>query len=264
MNSSLEPPRTVVFALCGSFCTFETVLPQIIRLRACGWEVLPMLSYAASALDTRFGRAADWKQRLEEATGHRPLEDLREAEPLGPKHMAQALVIAPCTGTTMALLAAGISATPVTLAAKSMLRGGRPVVIGVSTNDGLSGSVGALAALCSNFFFGQGPWTPWQMYAWGLVGYLGGVLADHGVLGRRGALYAWGFLSALMYGAILNGYYVLGFVRPLTWQSVVAAYAAGAPLDVVHGIATAGFLAVIWLPWGRAIRRVVAKYDLRR
>lgn len=136
MNSSLEPPRTVVFALCGSFCTFETVLPQIIRLRACGWEVLPMLSYAASALDTRFGHAADWKQRLEEATGHRPLEDLREAEPLGPKHMAQALVIAPCTGTTMALLAAGISATPVTLAAKSMLRGGRPVVIGVSPTMG--------------------------------------------------------------------------------------------------------------------------------
>ncbi len=124
--------------------------------------------------------------------------------------------------------------------------------------------VGAVGALVSNFFFGQGSWTPWQMYAWGLVGYLGGVLADHGALGRRGALYAWGFLSALMYGAILNGYYVLGFVRPLTWQSVVAAYAAGAPLDVVHGIATAGFLAVIWLPWGRAIRRVVAKYDLRR
>ena len=139
MNSSLEPPRTVVFLPCAAaFCTFETVLPQIIRLRACGWEVLPMLSYAASALDTRFGRAADWKQRLRN-TGHRPLEDLREAEPLGPKHMAQALVIAPCTGTTMALLAAGISATPVTLAAKSMLRGGRPVVIGVSTNDGLSG-----------------------------------------------------------------------------------------------------------------------------
>lgn len=123
--------------------------------------------------------------------------------------------------------------------------------------------VGAVGALVSNFFFGQGSWTPWQMYAWGLVGYLGGVLADGGLLERRGALYAWGFLSALMYGAILNGYYVLGFVRPLTWQSVVAAYAAGAPLDVVHGIATAGFLAVIWLPWGRAIRRVVAKYDLR-
>lgn len=122
--------------------------------------------------------------------------------------------------------------------------------------------VGAVAALVSNFFFGQGSWTPWQMYAWGLVGYLGGVLSDHGALERAWALYAWGFVSALMYGAILNGYYVLGFVRPLTWPSVLAAYAAGFPLDCVHGVATAAFLAAIWLPWGRAIRRVVAKYDL--
>ena len=122
--------------------------------------------------------------------------------------------------------------------------------------------VGAVAALVSNFFFGQGSWTPWQMYAWGLVGYLGGVFADRGLLERGGVLYAWGFLSALMYGAILNGYYVLGFVRPLTWPSVLAAYAAGFPLDCVHGVATAAFLAAIWLPWGRAIRRVVRKYDL--
>lgn len=122
--------------------------------------------------------------------------------------------------------------------------------------------VGAVAALVSNFFFGQGSWTPWQMYAWGLVGYLGGVFADRGLLERGGVLYAWGFLSALMYGAILNGYYVLGFVRPLTWPSVLAAYAAGFPLDCVHGVATAAFLAAIWLPWGRSIRRVVRKYDL--
>ena len=122
--------------------------------------------------------------------------------------------------------------------------------------------VGAVAALVSNFFFGQGSWTPWQMYAWGLVGYLGGVIADRGLLERGGVLYAWGFLSALMYGAILNGYYVLGFVRPLTWPSVLAAYAAGFPLDCVHGVATAAFLAAIWLPWGRSIRRVVCKYDL--
>ena len=155
MNANLEMPRTVVFAVCGSFCTFEAVLPQIARLRARGWEVLPLLSCAASGLDTRFGRAADWKQRLEDASGHRPMEDLREAEPLGPRHMAQALIIAPCTGTTMALLAAGISATPVTLAAKSMLRSGRPVLVGVSTNDGLSGSAGALAALLQrkNYYF---------------------------------------------------------------------------------------------------------------
>lgn len=122
--------------------------------------------------------------------------------------------------------------------------------------------VGAVAALVSNFFFGQGSWTPWQMYAWGLVGYLGGVIADRGLLERGGVLYAWGFLSALMYGAILNGYYVLGFVRPLTWPSVLAAYAAGFPLDCVHGVATAAFLAAIWLPWGHSIRRVVRKYDL--
>lgn len=124
--------------------------------------------------------------------------------------------------------------------------------------------VGALAALVSNFFFGQGAWTPWQMYTWGLVGYLSGVLEARGLLGRGhgAALYVWGLLSGLLYGLILNAWYVIGFVRPLTWPGVLAAYAAGLPLDVTHGLATAGFLALIWVPWGRAIRRVVAKYDL--
>lgn len=123
--------------------------------------------------------------------------------------------------------------------------------------------VGALAALVSNAFFGQGAWTPWQMYAWGLVGYLAGVLADAGALRRhRWALLAYGFASALLYGAILNGWYVLGFVRPLTAAGVLAGYAAAVPWDVVHGLATVGFLALIWLPWGRSVRRVVAKYDL--
>ena len=122
--------------------------------------------------------------------------------------------------------------------------------------------VGALAALVSNFFFGQGPWTPWQMYAWGLVGYVGGVLGERGLLSRSPALYGWGLLSGLVYGLILNGYHVLGYVQPLTWPTVLAACAASLPLDVTHGVATAAFLAAIWLPWGRAIRRVVAKYDL--
>ena len=112
--------------------------------------------------------------------------------------------------------------------------------------------VGAVAALVSNFFFGQGSWTPWQMYAWGLVGYLVGVFADRGLLERGGVLYAWGFLSALMYGAILNGYYVLGFVRPLTWPSCLPPTRRASLLDRVHGGATAAFLAAIWLPWGRA------------
>ncbi len=139
------------------------------------------------------------------------------------------------------------------------------IVAGVSLGRRSGFVVGALAALLSNLFFGQGAWTPWQMYAWGLVGYLAGVLAQAGVLGaqRRGwALFAYGFASALLYGLILNGWYVLGFVRPLTWEGVLLAYGAGLPLDVVHGLATVGFLGAIWLPWGRAIRRVVAKYGL--
>ena len=131
--------------------------------------------------------------------------------------------------------------------------------------------VGALAALLSNFFFGQGPWTPWQMYAWGLVGYVGGVLGERRLAAEGDAapaprlprvLLAWAFLSGLVYGLILNGYHVLGFVQPLTWPAALAACAASLPLDVTHGVATVAFLAAIWLPWGRAIRRVVAKYGL--
>lgn len=122
--------------------------------------------------------------------------------------------------------------------------------------------VGAMAALASNFFFGQGPWTPWQMYAWGLVGYVGGLLGEKGLLECGPVLYAWGFLSGLVYGLILNGYHVLGYVQPLTWESVLIAFGASLPLDVTHGVATIAFLAAIWLPWGRAIRRVVSKYGL--
>ncbi|MDD4850080.1 MAG: dipicolinate synthase subunit B [Gemmiger sp.] len=148
-----DTPQVVVFALCGSFCTFEAVLPQIQRLCAMGWEVLPLLSYSAATLDTRFGRAADWKAALEELTGHAPLTTLQEAEPLGPKRMARAMVIAPCTGTTMVRLAQGLSDTPVTLAAKSMLRGGRPIILAPSTNDGLSGSAVGLAQLLQRKYY---------------------------------------------------------------------------------------------------------------
>ena len=122
--------------------------------------------------------------------------------------------------------------------------------------------VGALAALASNAFFGQGPWTPWQMYAWGLVGYVGGALAERGWLERPAVLLGWGFASGLVYGLILNGYHVLGYVHPLTWQAALVACVASLPLDVTHGVATVAFLGVIWVPWRRAIRRVVAKYDL--
>ena len=139
--------RTVVFALCGSFCSIDTVLPQIQRLTARGWQVMPVLSISAATQDTRFGTAAELRARLETLTGRVPLDTLQQVEPLGPHKLADAMVIAPATGTTISLLAAGISSTPVTMAAKSLLRVSRPIVVAPSTNDGLAGSAPALAAL---------------------------------------------------------------------------------------------------------------------
>ena len=110
-----------------------------------GVEVLPLMSFNAAGLDTRFGTAESWKKKVEAVTGRKPIETLQGAEPLGPQNMADAMVIAPCTGATLAKLAAGISDTPVTLGAKSMLRGAKPLVLAVSTNDGLAASMENLA-----------------------------------------------------------------------------------------------------------------------
>ena len=136
------------------------------------------------------------------------------------------------------------------------------IVAGATLGPSCGFGVGALAALVSNMFFGQGPWTPWQMYGWGLIGYLSGLFARSGLLERAWVRNVWAFMSAMLYGFILNGWYVLGFVRPLTWQGALAGFAAGFPLDVVHGIATVLFLAGMWGLWHRAIERVVAKYGL--
>ena len=146
---------TVAFALCGSFCTFGAAVPQAARLAAMGWQVVPVMSFAAASTDTRFGSAAGWKARLETAAGRPVLDTLTGVEPLGPKHMADALIIAPCTGATLARLAAGLSDTPVTLAAKSLLRVGCPVVVAVSTNDGLGASGENIARLMQrkHFYF---------------------------------------------------------------------------------------------------------------
>ena len=150
-----EHKGTVAFALCGSFCTFEAAVPQAARLAALGWQVLPVMSFAAASTDTRFGPAAGWKARLEAAAGRPVLETLAAVEPLGPQRLADALVIAPCTGATLARLAAGLSDTPVALAAKSLLRAGRPVVVAVSTNDGLGASGENIARLMQrkHFYF---------------------------------------------------------------------------------------------------------------
>ena len=141
------PRGRIAFAVCGSFCTLATATAQAGQLVGQGWELLPVMSFAAARLDTRFGTAAEWKARLEELTGNPVLDTLQAVEPLGPKRLAEALVIAPCTGTTLARLAAGLSDTPVTLAAKSLLRVGCPVLIAVSTNDGLGASGENIARL---------------------------------------------------------------------------------------------------------------------
>ena len=105
--------RCAAFAVCGSFCTLDAALDAARALRGQGWELLPVMSFAAGQ-DTRFGRGAGWRQQLEGLTGHPVLDTLQAVEPLGPRRLADALVIAPCTGATLARLAEGLSDTPVT------------------------------------------------------------------------------------------------------------------------------------------------------
>ena len=128
------------FAMTGSFCTMAGALEALERLAAVCPHVVPILSETAGSADTRFGRAEDLRRRLEALTGRRIVDTVPLAEPIGPKGLLDVLVIAPCTGNTLAKLAAGIADTAVTMAAKAHLRNGRPVVVAVSTNDGLAGA----------------------------------------------------------------------------------------------------------------------------
>ena len=115
--------KRVVWAMCGSFCTFEKTLGVMEAMVHSGVEVLPLMSFNAAGLDTRFGTAESWKKKVEAVTGRKPIETLQGAEPLGPQNMADAMVIAPCTGATLAKLAAGISDTPVTLGPRACCGG---------------------------------------------------------------------------------------------------------------------------------------------
>lgn len=145
----------VGFAVCGSFCTFAKVFEQLEALTALGCEVTPIMSHNAYSLDTRFGTAQQNAARLYEITGKTVLHDITAVEPIGPKKMFDILVVAPCTGNTLAKLALGITDTPVCMAVKSHLRNQRPVVIAVSTNDALSGSAKNIGTLRNykNFYF---------------------------------------------------------------------------------------------------------------
>lgn len=150
---------TIGFALCGSYCTYDRVFPVIEALSKEN-KVIPILSEAAYATDSRFGTAEHWKRKLEEICGCPPLHLISQVEPIGPKGLLDILVIAPCTGNTLAKLAHSIADGPVTMAAKSHLRNGRPVLVAVSTNDGLAGAgenIGRLLARKHYYFvpFGQ-------------------------------------------------------------------------------------------------------------
>lgn len=136
----------VGLALCGSYCTYEKLFKQLVKLSE-KYELVPIMSETAASTDTRFGTAESFKKRLFDITGREPVCSIAEAEPLGPKMPMDALVIAPCTGNTMAKLAEGITDTCVTMAAKAHLRNGKPLIIAFSTNDGLTGSAKNIAAL---------------------------------------------------------------------------------------------------------------------
>jgi energy-coupling factor transport system substrate-specific component len=136
------------------------------------------------------------------------------------------------------------------------------IIAGVALGRREGFMTGALAAIVSNIFFGQGMWTPWQMYSWGLVGYLAGVLGDRGAFEHKPVLYVFGFLSALLYGFILNSWYLVGYVRPITWATAIAAYGAGFPWDCIHGVATVVFLLVLYAAWQRKLDRIKRKFAL--
>ena len=144
----------VGFALTGSFCTFEKALRAMEATAKVYPGLLPIFSETAGATDTRFGRSADFLQAATEICGHGVIDSIRAAEPIGPKQLLDVLVIAPCTGNTLAKLAAGIADTAVTMAAKAHLRNGRPVVVAVSTNDGLAGAARNIGELlCRKHYY---------------------------------------------------------------------------------------------------------------
>ena len=139
--------KTIGIAMTGSFCTIPQVLPAIEKLVKEGASVYPILSEKVATLNTKYGKAADIVCALERITGKEPILTIAEVEPLGPGKTLDALVIAPCTGNTLAKLAYGITDGPVLMAAKSTMRNLRPVIIGISTNDALSRNAKNLGAL---------------------------------------------------------------------------------------------------------------------
>ncbi len=143
------------YALTGSFCTFEKAFAALKALLEAGAEVCPIMSFNAAGISSRFGAADEHIKRLEELCGREVIRTIEAAEPIGPKKMFDALVVAPCTSNTLAKLSNGITDTPVTMAVKSHIRNARPVVLAVSTNDALAASAKNIGMLQNykNYYF---------------------------------------------------------------------------------------------------------------
>ena len=155
MENGNNSRARIGFALCGSFCTLKKMIDQLERLAEIGYDLTPIMSENTYTTDTRFGKAEEFVQRVENICGKPVLHRISEVEPIGPKKLLDLLVIAPCTGNTLAKLANGVSDSAVSLAAKAHLRNERPVLVAVSSNDALSGNARNLGTLMNtkNYFF---------------------------------------------------------------------------------------------------------------
>lgn len=142
------------FAVCGSFCTLDRNL-LLMESLANDYEIVPIMSFNASTLDTRFGKAADYVKNIEKIANRPVIRTIQDAEPIGPLHMIDLLLVSPCTGNTLAKLAHSIVDTPVTMAVKSHLRNDLPVILAVSTNDALAGCAKNIGVLQNsrNYYF---------------------------------------------------------------------------------------------------------------
>ena len=143
------------FAMTGSFCTFSKVMKEIDNLKEKGAELVPIMSEMVWNTDTRFGKAEDFIERFKTVTGKDIIHTIKDAEPIGPKNLLDALIIAPCTGNTISKIANGITDSCVAMAAKASLRNNAPVIIAISTNDGLGSSARNIGILLNkkNIFF---------------------------------------------------------------------------------------------------------------
>ncbi len=147
--------KNIGFALCGSYCTYDKAIGALEKTKELFAAVTPIMSENAYSTDTRFGTAKGFIDRIESICGNKIISTIKDAEPIGPQALLDVLVIAPCTGNTIAKLAGGVTDTSVTMAAKAHLRNSRPIVIAVSTNDGLSGNAANIGKLLNrkNVFF---------------------------------------------------------------------------------------------------------------